>query len=132
MPTVSPFAAATSSLLVSLQRFAGDAVTYDDGTNQIEVDAIPGTTSIEVVDQDANLVRTKVRDWKIRRVDLIVGNTLVTPAVGHTIAATRDDGEGGEITDTWQVVPAVGDRHARPFDLQNEWVRIHTQLIGEV
>jgi hypothetical protein len=123
----SPFSRATSAMLGSLLSVAGVPATYSRGLDSVALSVVPGSTRVETVDEEGTVVRAKVRDYKFRRADLVLAGSVTDPEVGDELRTTQPD---GSTVDVWQVVPIGGDRHARPFDLENEWVRVHVQLIG--
>ncbi len=107
-----------------VQKTAGVTITYRDGDQVISgVKAIPGKSSIPIVDPAANLgVMFESHDWFIVAEDLVIGETRLIPKRGAVIEALGN-----------LYTVSNPNRSEAPFRYSDHWeqiFRIHTTKTG--
>ena len=102
-------------------KHASRPVTYQRGAASVALSATVGRSVFQVVTADGVVETVERRDYLIRAVDLVLGGTLTTPAVGDRIRETI----GGKV-EVYEVMGAGSEKHFRKSDPDGLTLRIHT------
>ena len=101
---------------------AGVAITYHRAAASVPLIAIPGTTTMDVVDADGTTVKVKVRDFLIKASELILDSIVINPARSDQIKEVIGDDEH-----TMEVIgPAKADCFAW-HATDGSVLRVHTK-----
>ena len=97
-------------------------VTYQRGSDAVEVPATIGQTVFELNDRAGAVLRTESRDYLILAEDLVLSGIAVTPRRGDRIREST-----GTVTQVYEVL-APGDEPCwRYSDPYRQTLRIHTK-----
>ncbi|MCC7407479.1 MAG: hypothetical protein IT442_05370 [Phycisphaeraceae bacterium] len=102
-------------------------VTYERGTDSVELAATLGTTSYEVTDDTGTTVRAQGMDFIVSSGDLMLSGQVAAPRVGDRIRLTQ-----GTTQRVFEVLDLAGSGHYRPCDPTGQMLRIHAKQIDEV
>jgi hypothetical protein len=110
---------------LSQQRHAhmSHAVTYARGSTSVAINATPGRTVLELVDQNGFPLRIDAKDWLIRATDL--GNLLL-PEDGDRVTEIGTDGRSR----TYEVMRVGGEPCWRYADPNHATIRVHSKLVA--
>lgn len=86
----SAFDNAIAAGLATRRRMAGQAVSYNDGTDTASVRAVKGRPDLDVAEELTVRLDSRYHDWMIKASDLADAGINVPPAVGHTITINSD------------------------------------------
>ena len=111
-----------ASLHRTLRSNRGQQAVYARGADQVELEAVAGSTQVELADDAGAAVRSQRRDWILLTADLALGGQPIWPQVGDRLTLA----DSGEV---YEVQPLAGE-HARACDEIRSTVRVHTRLIG--
>lgn len=112
-----------ASLHRTLRSNRGQQAVYARGADQVELEAVAGSTQVEQADDAGAAVQSRRTDWILLAADLVLGGQAVWPQVGDRLTLS----ESGEV---YEVQPLAGE-HARACDETRTTVRVHTRLIAE-
>lgn len=119
-------ASAIAGARTTLQRIEGKTVTFTDGTNEVDVTAVPVQVEVELVDAEGLPTLVTMRDYTmVLAADLVLDGSTVKPTHGHQIQETI----GGSIV-THDVSPVPGEGCTRWQDPGHTVLRIHTREVN--
>lgn len=97
---------------------AGVSVRYARGNDDVELTAVPGSHVSEDYGEDGIAVVSRMQDWLIDPVDLVIDSATVKPEPGDRIT-TLDDRE-------FAVAYADAENCWRWSDQTQKFMRVHT------
>lgn len=101
-------------------------ITYQRGSDNVEISATRGSTTYEVTDDDGATVEAVQTDFIIATADLVLDSALTKPEIGDRIILTS-----AGLTLTFEVLDLGGTGHFRLSDQHGVSLRIHTKQIDE-
>jgi hypothetical protein len=117
-------ARAAAFLADKLAAHASRRVTYIRGQEATSLDATVGRSSFDL-DDGHGIVRYHVRDYVVRRSDLVLSGIPALPKRGDVIEERLPDGT----SDRHEVVNLAGAPEWRPCDSSGVLIRIHTKRL---
>jgi hypothetical protein len=103
---------------------ASRRVTYVRGQEAAELDATVGRSSFDL-DDGHGIVRFHVRDYVVRRADLVLSGIPAVPRRGDVVEERMPDGT----CERHEVVNLAGAPEWRPCDSSGVLIRIHTKRL---
>ncbi len=100
------------------------SVIYTRGDEILPLQATIGSTSVEAVDEQGNVIRAERRDFIVRAADLVLAGGLDAPLAGDTITLVLS--ATGQ-TQVYEVTELIGQTYNTDPDGLS--LRIHTQRI---
>ncbi len=101
------------------------SVVYSRVANSVTVSATLGNTSYETSDVNGITVQTKMLDFIVATVDLVLAAAQVLPESGDEIRLVQ-----GSDTLVFEVLPIGDTKHYRMSDPHGVMLRIHAKQIG--
>ena len=101
-------------------------VTYQRGTDSVEIAATLGSTTCEVADEAGATVQARATDFIVAADELVLGGAVTRPRLGDRIRV--DDGDRVLV---FEVLDLGGAGHWRPADPFGTVLRIHARQIDE-
>lgn len=112
-------------LATQMLAHAATEITYQRGTDTVNVGATTGATTWEVENELGAVEEIKSRDFFIRASRIILSGGVVVPQRGDIIKETL-----GAVTYLYEVAAPAGEDHYRYGDHAQNTLRIHTKLRG--
>jgi len=105
-------------------KHASRPVTYQRAGESVALNATVGRSVFQVVTANGVVETVERRDYLIRAVDLVLGGTLTTPAVGDRIREVL-----GAKVEVYEVMGAGSEKHFRKSDPDGLTLRVHTARV---
>jgi ubiquinone/menaquinone biosynthesis C-methylase UbiE len=102
------------------------SVTYQRGSESVEIAATMGQTTYEVADEYGATVEAVATDFLVSSDELVLGGEKTLPKTGDRIRLAGDD----EVL-VFEVMDLGGAGHYRPGDPYRRTLRIHTKQVDE-
>ena len=113
-----------------IRKTAGVSVTYTRNSSSVVIDAVPGTTMMETIDDQGSMVKVKVRDYRVLSSDLVISGQAIEPERGDQISTAPT-----QISPTMRSAQRT-DQHARPISSATSPAqrsdRLNDQINGDV
>lgn len=100
-------------------------VTYERGTDSVELSATIGRTEFEQADEYGTVHRIEARDYLVRASDLVLGGQQTLPQAGDHIRETD-----GAQTFVYEVMAPGTEPPWRYSDPYRKTLRIHTKHVA--
>jgi hypothetical protein len=113
----------SAAALSIVRRAKGVAVTIVRADSEWETTATPGKTIFEdkrPSEAGRSVQRTETRDFLLPASEYLVDGEAATPAAGDRV---------NEAARSYEVVSVYGEPPFRFVDLEQTWLRVHTQLV---
>lgn len=99
-------------------------VTYQRGTDTVELAATIGRTRFEQTDEDGLMHQVEARDYLVRTQDLVLAGSQALPEAGDQIR----EADGDQVF-VYEVMAPGGEPPWRYSDPQRRTLRIHTKHV---
>ena len=102
---------------------AGVTVTYTQGLDEVEIEAVPARTVADLDLGDGVIRTAKVADFILRSADLAVDSVPLTPEPGDRIVYANA---------VYEVMSLGGAQHVEPIGMSQALIRVHTKEVADV
>jgi hypothetical protein len=101
-------------------------VTYQRGSESVDLAATLGSTTYETADEAGAIVQATATDFIVAAGNLVLSGEPVTPRPGDRFLVTTPIA-----TQVYEVLAMTGGTHYRHCDPAGRMLRIHTKLISQ-